>query len=111
MVEVLCRVVRNLPSTPEMVKDTLEKNKEVEVVLEALTPSLLKSCPVVVNKIQKQQLQVPLDEVQTPSPGHRVLLVQPQYTGVAGRFVPPVMAETVGVRIGLAPAHLGCRGG
>ena len=43
-----------------------ELGKDEGVVLEALTPPVLKACPVVVKKIKTQQLKVPQGEEQPP---------------------------------------------
>ena len=66
---------RKVPSAPEM--EELEKDEGV--VPEALVPPVLKACPVVVKKIETQQLKLPRGAA--PSPGHGSLYAPSLYSG------------------------------
>lgn len=46
----------------------------------------------------------------SPSPDHGALYAMPLYSGYAGRFGLPILAEALGVNISLALASLGCSG-
>ena len=61
--EALSRAATELPSASEVGEDMAEKDEEVEMMLEAPTSPLLKSCLVVVKKIKTEEHWVPPREV------------------------------------------------
>lgn len=79
---------RELPSASEVLGDTSEKDKEVEIVPGAPTPPLLKSCPVVIRKMKMQQTRVIANtgycrRGAAPSPGGGALCLLLLHTGRA----------------------------